>query len=199
MKIRDKYQFLVSKYPLPKVWFDEPGEWFDTAVLLKDTYPEEQDNDTIFGQMLVIEIELDELRESKENEKDAEKLKSIDSKIKKLAKSFKIREEYLCEKIGDHFEDWCAAKRKSLNIEFWKGLEQQVISGIDALQKSINDNTQYSGTLKEERDDNPTDSYVRDSFDEIEYEIRYSEKEITKERNILETIRQAAKAEGVEL
>ena len=208
---KNRKEFLIGKkYKLPLKYayptivgenegFDTRGEWIDEACSLKDIYLKKKNDDTIFGQMLVIEIELDELRESKENEKDAEELKSIDSKIKKFAKSLETRKKYLRIKIGDHFEDWCAAKRKSLNIEFWEGLEQQVISGIDALQKSINDNTQYSGRLKEEMYDNPTYSYVRDSSDEIEYEIRYSENEINKERARLEAIKEAAKAEGVVL
>ena len=178
---------------------DFKDAWIDLACALKDIYLEQETEDTIFGQMLLLEIELEILEESKKQEKSEEELNRIDSEIKEKKASFKIREEYLCEKIGINFVDWCNAKRKSLIIKFWKDQKQHCISRINELQSSIDKNKKYSGKLQDKRDDNPTDSYYRDSFDEIEYEIGYSENEIDKERNRLRTIRQAAMDEGVML
>ncbi len=199
MEIRNKRQFLISRYPLPRRFLYEPRGWHDTAVLLKETYFKNQSEDTIFGQMLLIEIELDKLKKSKEQEKNVEKLKSIDSKIKELSESFRIREEYLCKKQGNNFEDWSTAKRKSLNIEFWKGQERQCIDRINELSKSINDDSKFSSGLASEFDYNPDYAYYRDIEDEVRYDIRCSQKEIDKERGNLKTIRQAAKNEGVDL
>ena len=175
------------------------GANIDKACVLKDIYLDKVDEDTIFGQILLLEIELDILEESKKQEKSKEELNRIDSEIKEKKDSFKIREEYLCKKIGINFDDWCKAKRKSLIIKFWEDQKQHCIIRINELQSSINKNKKYSGTLQNERDNNPTYSYYSDFFDEIEYEIRSSENEIDKERNRLETIIQAAMDEGVVL
>lgn len=208
---KKKRQYLISRgFELPLEYSSQYIEYengeadfrganIDKACALKYIYLEKETEDTIFGQMLLLEIELEILEESKKQEKREEELNRIDSEIKEKKDSFKIREEYLCKKIGINFVDWCNTKRLLLNIEFWKYQEQHCISRINELQRSINENNKYSGTLKDKRDDNPTDSYYRDSFDEIEYEIRYSENKIAEERNRLETIRQAAMDEGVVL
>ena len=77
--------------------------------------------------------------------------------------------------------------------------KKHCIIRINELQSSIDKNKEYSGTLQNERDNNPNYSYYSDFFDEIEYEIRSSQIEIDKERNRLETIIQAAMDEGVVL
>ena len=106
---------------------DFRGTRIDYACALKDIYLDKVDEDTIFGQILLLEIELDILEESKKQEKSKEELNRIDSEIKEKKDSFKIREEYLCKKIGINFDDWCNAKRKSLIIKFWEDQKNIVL------------------------------------------------------------------------
>ena len=148
MKKINKYQFLVGKFPLPMKYLylynevedDFNGKWCDTAVWLKDAYLKDESIDTIFGQMQLLEIQLEELREKRERlqqEEDSKELKDIEAKIKDKEKSYEIRKQYLSKKTGSNFELLYAKNRKTTEMEFLRCQKAQVEKRTQELYKTI--------------------------------------------------------------
>lgn len=123
----NKYDFLEDKYKIPRSnilgYDEEKGEltipiWGDHAVVLGNAYLKTISLDTIFGEMQLLEMELDKLRDNLQKEKDEKERKSIESKIADREKSYKIREKYLREKTGNDFDELYDEKKKLIHREF---------------------------------------------------------------------------------
>ena len=127
MEINNKYQFLISKYPLPIkrifLYSEDVNDFIeglhDTAVFLKETYLTDQSNDTIFGQMQLLEMELVALEEKLQQEANVEKQKDIKSKIEAKKKGKNVREQYLRKKTGSDYEDLYARNKKLIDRQYY--------------------------------------------------------------------------------
>ena len=153
-----KYQFLASKYRLPLEYVplynddkkDLVGGNHDIAILLKDTYLKKIDDDTIFGQMQLLEMQLTELRENLKKEKDEKKQKSIESEIANKEKSYQIRENYLHEKTGNDYESLYSRTKELIDKEFLEYKKNQLKIIKKELEEYIRELDNKLNDLKEE-------------------------------------------------
>lgn len=84
-------------------------------------------------------MELDELRDDLQKEKDEKERKSIESKIADREKSYKIRENYLREKTGNDFDELYDEKKKLIHREFLEYKKAQLEDEAEKLKKLIED------------------------------------------------------------
>ena len=106
------------------------GKWVDEAVALGDAYFNvyKIELETVYQQMLLAEFE-----------KEALKKQGKDTNFYNVnpEDSRSVREEYLRGKLGDKYDDWCTAQRKSLYIEFLKQEKEECEKRINDLGVSI--------------------------------------------------------------
>lgn len=161
----NKYDFLEDKYKIPRsniLRYDEKnGEltipiWGDHAVVLGNAYLKTMSLDTIFGQMQLLEMELDKLRDNLQKEKDEEKRKSIKSKIADREKSYKTRENYLREKMGNDFDELYDENKKLTHRDFLEYKMAQLEEEAKKLEEMIEHwNRQLKYLSKESRQHTP--------------------------------------------
>ena len=209
MEIIGKHQFLISKYPIPMkslcLYSEDVKDfiegWRDTAVILKETYFKDQSKDTIFGQMLLLEMELAELNEKFQQEEDAKQQEDIKSEIESKKKSKEVREQYLRKTIKDNFEEWVTARRKSFEIEFLKEQLKPLDERIDSLEKLIKNNEAESERLSEEWNYYATSTYgdeISRQEDEIDETIKDLQRDLKEVRETRQIIKKNLKELGVE-
>ncbi|HCC03444.1 MAG TPA: hypothetical protein DEP51_01095 [Clostridiales bacterium] len=210
MEIINKHQFLISKYPIPMknlyLYSEDVKDFIeglrDTAVIMKETYFKDQSEDTIFGQMLLLEMELAELNEKFQQEEDAKQQEDIKSEIESKEKSKRVREQYLRKTIKDNFEEWATARRKSFEIEFLEEQLKPLDERISSLEESIEKNEAKSERLAEDWNYYATTTYgdeISRQEDEIDETINDLQRELEEVRETRQIIKTNLKELGVEI
>ena len=195
MRKLDKRQFCSKNINLPMRHsniFDPETKnfiptWVDDAIGLGKVYLKKQSQDTIFEQMILLEMILAELRENMQKEDDKLKQESIESKIASTERSRYIRENYLRNITGNNYETLYNRTKKSIDkrfLEFQKDELKKKISElagvISQLEYKSNklacDSNYYSSTA--------IGPHISDQEKEVAADLEEAQKEFGRIKNL---------------
>ena len=186
--------FLKKQYKIKESYgywdiYSGTGSWMDYAVYFKNNYLDKLPEHTIFGQMLLIKKEIDQLTENRQSEKQG-----IEDEIDKKRESYNIREQYIKSKKGDMYDIWCSEQEKLILTEFIKEEKRKCEIGIQKLQEEINRLQQSFAPLAEEWNYYQSSTYgdeITRREEEIAKDIQDSKDEIENERSKIEELRKS--------